>query len=438
MPRGLPLDAVDSRTTLVLYAVAVGAAGLFITLWGSVWVGGPLNDQPWGVHSITRIAGAALAALGACAFAFSRVQDPADRSRALRWFVGANGWILLIASIQMSAVWAGAVSGSVLTVFYGFVVAFWLLVAGVASEAGDRSRRWTYVGLFGTPPPSPLTELRSQYEQQMRQAGAQEERNRLARDLHDSVKQQIFAIQTAAATAETRFASDPEGARAALAQVRGAARDSMAEMEAMVDQLRATPIEGTGLIEALRRQCEAVRLRTGADVVLDAGRLPPAEMLPPGSHQALFRAAQEALSNVARHARASRVTVSLKAADGRVVLNVVDNGVGLAGQVSQAGMGLENIRARAAELGGTAEILSGRDGGTVVAMSIPTTAVDPKAFCTKVVFWGCMVTLFVVSWIYEGFTPRFLSLFLPAFAAFEFTRYLVAWRRARRLGMVGR
>jgi signal transduction histidine kinase len=81
--------------------------------------------------------------------------------------------------------------------------------------------------------------LRLQYEEQIREAARQEERVRLARDLHDAVKQQLFAIQAAAATVEARFDTDAAGARQALEQVRSSSREALTEMEVMLDQLQA-------------------------------------------------------------------------------------------------------------------------------------------------------------------------------------------------------
>ena len=211
----------------------------------------------------------------------------------------------------------------------------------------------------------------SRYEEQMRQAAAQEERNRLARDLHDSIKQQLFAVSTAAATAEARFSADPAGALAAIGEVRGAARDSMAEMDALLDQLRITPLENTGLVDALTRQCEALRLRTGANIVCEVGALPPTVAMAPGAHLALFRMAQEALSNVARHSRASTVRVALQSHAGSVELEVADNGMGYRSDQHHMGMGLENIRARAEEFGGLVNIASSPGAGTRVTVAMP-------------------------------------------------------------------
>jgi signal transduction histidine kinase len=170
--------------------------------------------------------------------------------------------------------------------------------------------------------------VRSHYEEQIRQAAQKEERARLARELHDAVKQQLFVVQTAAATAQARYDTDPAGARAAIAWVRRAGREAMTEMDALLQQLQSPPIENAGLVDALKMLVEALGFRTGADVRLEVGDLPPSDALPPGSQQAVFRAAQEAVSNVARHARARHVDVVLDAIGGCLRLTVADDGRG--------------------------------------------------------------------------------------------------------------
>lgn len=215
--------------------------------------------------------------------------------------------------------------------------------------------------------------LRSQYEEQIRQAARQEERTRLARDLHDAVKQQIFVMQTAAATAQTRFDADPAGAKVAIDQVRTSAREAMTEMEAMVDQLQAAPLEINGLIGAIRKQAEALGFRTGAQVDVDLGELPAGRGLAafrPAALQTVLRVAQEALANVGRHARARNVHVSLGLISGHLVLTVRDDGSGF--EVGhRRGMGLENMAVRAAEVGGDFEVVSTIGQGTVVRFSVP-------------------------------------------------------------------
>jgi signal transduction histidine kinase len=230
--------------------------------------------------------------------------------------------------------------------------------------------------------PKVTPSLHSLYEEQIRQTAAQQERNRLARDLHDSIKQQIFAIQAAAAAAQARFDSDTSGAREALESVRSSAREAMAEMEAMLDQLRAAPLESIGLIEALRKQCEALKFRTGAHVEAELSPVVPPAELRPGAAQALFRIAQEALSNIARHARATQVQVTLGPRGSHYVLTVQDNGSGFDEDgVGNSGMGLAGMKSRATEQGGAFSLTSRPGEGTRLLVDLPLSAhrsLDPK------------------------------------------------------------
>lgn len=151
-----------------------------------------------------------------------------------------------------------------------------------------------------------------QWVRDNREEVIQAERNRLARDLHDSVKQQLFSISISAAAVRERLEKDPAGAVAALADVQQSAQAAMVEIDALLHQLSPAPLATIGLIEALREQCEALGYRTGAAVTTTFGTLPPTDRLPTGTQEAIFRMAQEALSNVARHARANEVQVQLE------------------------------------------------------------------------------------------------------------------------------
>jgi signal transduction histidine kinase len=257
----------------------------------------------------------------------------------------------------------------------------------------------------------------------------QEERNRLARDLHDSVKQQIFVIQTAAAIVQARFDDDRTGAKEALDQVRGSAREAMTEMQVMLDQLRAVPLENASLIESLKKQCEALGFRTGARVEFKLGDLPPAAALPPGAHEAILRAAQEALSNVGRHARAASVLVSLGSAHRHVELRIKDDGAGFDPNQRGGGQGIANMHARAEESGGRFELISRPGNGTSIVFSIPYTEMEaPREYRRRAV--ACGVVL-VFSIFLLTCTKSMGNPLLTAVAAVGVGRYLVTYRRAQ-------
>jgi signal transduction histidine kinase len=214
--------------------------------------------------------------------------------------------------------------------------------------------------------------LRTQWRRRIGEAAAQEERNKLARDLHDSIKQQLFSINVSAAAAQTRWEHDPDGARQAIADVRRSAQEAMVEMQALLQQLRPAPLENLGLVEALREQCEALGYRTGAQVTTEFGELPPDERLPPGAQESIFRVAQEALANIARHARATQVHVTILRSGDRLVIEVRDNGVG--GARADTGLGLVGLADRVAAFDGQLRIESPPGGGTLVSATLPLPA----------------------------------------------------------------
>ena len=316
----------------------------------------------------------ALAVLAAAcaAFLLASINDIQVRNRSLFWFASAHVllWLLLFAWGELRWGWGPRDLGNLMIAITGGT-AFLLFCLWLTAEGEFPQEPFTGTGIFGPPPSASAEPLRSQYEQKIRQAAAQEERNRLARDLHDSIKQQIFAIQTAAATAQLRLNADATGARESLDQIRSSAREAMTEMEVMLDQLRAEPLETTGLIAALKKLCESIGFRTGAQVDFKLGTIPPAALSAPGAAEATLRVAQEALANVARHARASHVTVSLDSADNRMQLTVTDNGAGFDPAQDSRGMGSANMRARAEELGGTLHLTSAPSSGTTIKFSLP-------------------------------------------------------------------
>jgi len=214
-------------------------------------------------------------------------------------------------------------------------------------------------------------EIRHGLLRQIGEAAAQEERNRLARDLHDSIKQQLFSINMGTATAQERWERDPEGARKALADVRRSAREAMVEMQAMLHQLRPEALSTAGLTEALREQCEALGYRSGAEVSFELGEPVPDDRLPPGAPEALFRIGQEMLANVARHARARKVRLWLGRQEGDVMLRVLDDGQGFDPAAKVSGMGLRNLKERAASLRGKLEVASAPGSGAELTVRIP-------------------------------------------------------------------
>ncbi|MEM9292650.1 MAG: histidine kinase [Acidobacteriota bacterium] len=128
---------------------------------------------------------------------------------------------------------------------------------------------------------SALQETRERWVRRLGEAAASEERNRLARELHDSIKQQLFSIKMSAAATAARWNTDPPGAQSSLEDVRRCAHEAMVEMQALLLQLRPEALANVGLVEALKEQGEALQYRSGATVHCDIGELPPESQLPP-------------------------------------------------------------------------------------------------------------------------------------------------------------
>ncbi len=219
----------------------------------------------------------------------------------------------------------------------------------------------------------PFTELRERQLQQTSEAAAQEERHRLARDLHDSIKQQLFSIHVGTAAVQARWDSDPEGGKAALADVRQSAQAALVEMNALLQQLSPTPLAKVGLVPALQEQAKALGYRSGAVVQVTIEPLPDDDRFPEGAQEALFRIAQELLSNVARHARAAqvRLTLSPDEAAETVTLTITDDGQGFNPDKVAGGMGLNNVRQRVEGLNGRFHLNTQPNQGTSVRVSIP-------------------------------------------------------------------
>lgn len=220
-----------------------------------------------------------------------------------------------------------------------------------------------------------LSERQSLLLAQLREAAAQEERNRLARDLHDTIKQQLFSINIAAATAQSLYERDPVGAAQHIQHVRDLTQAAMAEMKALLTQLRPQPLATIGLIEAIREQLEALHFRAEVSTTLHHDGFPDEALLLPGTQETVFRVIQEALSNVARHARARHVQVSfgqeMVAGRSWLTVTVADNGRGFDPATSTSGMGMTNMRARIEALGGELAVRSAPHAGTTIQFRIP-------------------------------------------------------------------
>ena len=219
-------------------------------------------------------------------------------------------------------------------------------------------------------------------EQVLRQAGeaaAQEERNRIARDLHDSIKQQIFSISMSAAAAKAHMGGDEVSARDAVEDIQRSTKEAQIEMSALLQQLRSSPLENTNLREALQTQAQALGYRTGAQVQVEIDELPSSDRLLPGAQETIFRMVQEAFANIARHARANTIWLKITQHDDALHVEIRDDGQGFDFETVRKGMGLKNLYDRAASLQGHLTIQSSPGQGTTIQADIPLLDALPTA-----------------------------------------------------------
>jgi len=198
----------------------------------------------------------------------------------------------------------------------------------------------------------------------------EQERMRLAGELHDGVMQQMLAVTMMVGAAKRRIADRPE-AQAALDKVQDKLVKVGTDIRQLSHDLHPPALQEAGLPQALQAYCEEFSGTCGMPVSCEADD--HVRDLSRGAALALFRIAQEALGNAARHSRAKTITVCLRRADGVVVLEVSDDGVGFARSRVGAshGLGLITMRERAGQLGGTFACDSGPERGTTIRVVMP-------------------------------------------------------------------
>jgi signal transduction histidine kinase len=213
---------------------------------------------------------------------------------------------------------------------------------------------------------SMLEELRAA-QRQVQDLAIAEERNRLARDLHDTAKQQAFALSAQLDAARSLLGRDPAAAAGHLTQAEQLADLLRQELATLILELRPPALGDQSLADALRRYVAEWSQQSGiaADFQVHGERT----LLHEAEHT-LFRLSQEALANVARHSRARRVEVQLDCREAQVKLSIKDDGQGFDPAHSQPGLGTQSMRERAAALpNGTLTLDSAPGKGTVVTVT---------------------------------------------------------------------
>ncbi|MDX1686785.1 MAG: GAF domain-containing protein [Candidatus Promineifilaceae bacterium] len=208
----------------------------------------------------------------------------------------------------------------------------------------------------------------------VQEAAAHEERQRLARELHDAVTQTLFSASLIAEVLPRVWEKDQALARSRLEDLRELNRGALAEMRTLLLELRPAALAESALSDLLRQLTEAVRGRARLQVALEVEGAPPAGGLPPDVQIALYRIAQEALNNVVKHAEAASVTVTIAFGAAGVLLSVSDDGQGFAlghDDGHSDAFGLAIMRERAVNVGADLQIESAPAAGTRVTVVAP-------------------------------------------------------------------
>lgn len=243
----------------------------------------------------------------------------------------------------------------------GFSIAFGLWITHIADLSDERRRLIEQ-----------LTEAQSQLSALSRESGMRSERERLAREMHDTIAQSLTGLVLLGQRARRDLTSG-RLSDATLALIEDSARDALAEARSIVAANASVASEGTELLEALERLAEHFRRETGLRVDLATGAVPELDR---ETEVVLLRCTQEALSNVRKHAQASSVQIRVDTSAAGVHLSVTDDGRGFT-ESGASGYGLQGMRERLALVGGSLTIVNGRGAearGTALAIDLPVGA----------------------------------------------------------------
>ncbi|WP_164702626.1 sensor histidine kinase [Modestobacter sp. KNN46-3] len=216
-----------------------------------------------------------------------------------------------------------------------------------------------------------LESTRAELAAAHREQGVAAERERWAREVHDTLAQGYTSIVVLAQTAAAQLPGDPGAAAERVALIEEVARENLAEARAMVAAFAPVALDSSTLREALERLAERFGRETGLPTRLDTAALADDVGLTRAEEIVLLRGAQEALANVRRHAAASAVVLRIGVGEaGQVSVHVSDDGVGFDPEAA-AGVGLAGLRDRAEQVGGAVDVVSAPGEGTRVTVQVP-------------------------------------------------------------------
>jgi signal transduction histidine kinase len=208
-----------------------------------------------------------------------------------------------------------------------------------------------------------------EYAAQVEELTISQERNRIAREMHDTLGHRLTIASVQLEGAQRLIPTQPERAMSIIATVREQVKEALTELRRTVAMLRASVEEDLPLDKALSRLVDQVQQATALNIHLSLADCPAHLSLP--QHQALYRATQEALTNIQRHALASEAWLQLTCQDNGIELLISDNGVGISPEQARSGFGLLGLQERAVLQGGEFHVDARPGGGTQITFRIP-------------------------------------------------------------------
>ncbi|HMD81310.1 MAG TPA: sensor histidine kinase, partial [Anaerolineales bacterium] len=202
-------------------------------------------------------------------------------------------------------------------------------------------------------------------QQKLQELAVVEERNRLARDLHDSVKQQVFAISMQLGAAKMSL-SETDKAYSSVAAAERLAQEAGAELTTLIHELRPAGLARKSLIEAIKEHINEWTRQNNIEAEMNISDV----SVSLNAEQVLFRVLQEALANVARHSKAAKVRITLKPENGNVKMMIEDNGIGFDDGRITKGVGLDSMKERLMAVNGEFEVSRLQSQGTRVTATV--------------------------------------------------------------------
>jgi len=239
----------------------------------------------------------------------------------------------------------------------------WRLVAGRVAERDSSGQPARMAGMF--------LDVTDNKESQLALLESERRFRLLTQELHDSVTQTIYSMSLTLKAAHTLLERDPSRMASLLTDLDELAKNALSQMRAMLSQTRPDVLEDRGLVAAIQDHIAAVEAREGIHITFDATGN---KSVPVGAELALYRVAQEALNNIAKHAGPTDVLVELNLGPEEAILRVEDHGVGFdpgVASIRHDGYGLSNMRQRIEGLGGSFRLSAMPGKGSVVEVAIP-------------------------------------------------------------------